>query len=300
MAKKPERLAKLPVLDVLVLHGRQMEMVDYLCNLCLSLGLSASCVERLPTLGRNLNGRVSYYAQSCRLRLVLATFDDENPQSNQVRPNVIDELRICKEHDKKPTLILREVRDGKQPTLQSNLDNHFAFLDFTFSKLHEFVPAFIRELKQLLSIDVFESPAEKRFAAGRDLNAFLDKMDAIWDDEFDQAWLVIHQLDYQAERDFAVQLDLFFQCYHDAFRAFTKTPHDRPRLRETFANELKSAQETSKRAWRVVAQGRLRHAHPKKADNVLDEANSEFRHGEKASTTIEAIERYKKVITLLK
>lgn len=300
MAKGTSQRA--PVLDVLILHGRDRQLVDYLCSLCVSLGLTANYVENLPSNGMDLNQCVTHYASSARLRIILATFDEENKASNQARPNVIDELRLCAERKLTPTLLVVETRDGKRPALQSNLPNPFPSIEFSASEIHVFVPKLIKDLRSMLQVEMFESPATKRVVMGRELNSFLDKMDDIWDNEFDEAWKAIHQRDYAGEREFANELDQFFLCYHAAFVVFAKTPNDHAKLRTTFASELKSALEAAERAWKVVAQGRLRIAQQPDsttAEKISNEANREFRLGAKARSTAEAISCFKKVVELL-
>jgi hypothetical protein len=292
--------------DVLVLHGLAKQVVDYVIELCQSLDLRASTVVDLPSLGRAQNERVNYYINKCQVCIVIISFDDHEPGSKKARPNVYDELRSCRESRPKDTIVLHERRDSEQVMIPSNLEGQLVLLPFRREALHQSVPSLIRELR---ARTIPRQNDSNRFLTGKLLNSFLDKMDRLWDDDLDVAWEKIHRQDYDAEREFAIILDQFFQCYHDAIVELARHPNDRQRLTAAFEREYGSAVEVTVRAWEVIAEGKMRladvlHAKPAQAEHraaaLYDRGHIEFRRGKgKSRTAKEAISHFKAAIELL-
>src|ERR1017187_3213475 len=207
--------------DILILHGKSVRLVAYLKEVLSSLGIRANTVLGLPSQRKVQEQRVEHYIKNCKIALILVTFDETEPNRNKARPNVYDEIARCRRLKKKDTIVLQERRGKRLVELGSNVHGQLVIIEFEQSKLHKMLPALITEIRDrgLLS---FGTSAERKSEAGNILNRFLDRMDDLWDVEFDEAWDNVHRKDYQAERNFAILLDLFFQQYQNVFSALVR------------------------------------------------------------------------------
>ena len=132
--------------EILVLHGRSIEVVDYFIKLFKSLGISSCTVADLPSHSfRFLEEKVDYYIKECKVALVLATFDEEIKESTIARLNVYDEIGRCSPYKDK-TIILREEKDGKSVVLPSNIEG-ICFIPFEKKRIHVGLPALFTELR---------------------------------------------------------------------------------------------------------------------------------------------------------
>jgi len=263
--------------DILILHGMSKPLVDFFTTFFESLGVSSASAMDLPAGGRPQEEKVDYYIRNCRFPLVLLTFNEKAKRSTTARPNVYDEIARCRNLGKKrETIILQQVEGRRIAELPSNVTGQMVVIQFDTRKLHEMLPMLLRELRSrqvLRKRDAEELTVE----AGGRLSEFVDKMDALWEGEFDQAWRRIHRLDYAAESNFADTLDLFFQQYHKVFSALV---HDKK-----YGDELKivcdaaytEALNCVARAWEYVAESKMRSADGMSSNPAYAQGHRKYR-----------------------
>lgn len=252
MKAAPSTSRELP--DILILHGLSRHLVDDVTSLCDSLGLRAAAVLDLPSQGKRQFVKVRYYIRSCRTRIVIASFDEQYKRGLRARPNLYEELGQCA-NKSRDTLVLREKRGRRLVELPSNLEGQLVVINFQQDRFHEAYPSLIRELRSRFATGrrTDRSVSETRF-----LRDFMVEMDLLWDNELDLAWEKIHRQDYEAERDFAIALDRFFQCYHDAFGAIASEAHQSSRLEQVLSEQYSRARVQAVRAWEIIAEGKMR------------------------------------------
>lgn len=276
-------------LDVLILHGRDPYLVEYLSKLFTSVGLRSSTAEALPSHQRHQEAKVDLYIQQCRIPVVLVTFDE----SNRARPNVYDELARCRTLRPDDMIVLREERGGARVDVGSNTEGKFVEINFDTGQLHAMIPPLLVELKSrgLVSGSAESGPRD----LGNFLNAFLDKMDAIWE-QIDGAWNNVHRQDYEAENELTVRLDQFFQQYHHVFHALVRDGRRGDTLRAVCETSLSEAAKLAVAAWEAAAQGKMKHADALTNDprlkptarrhhKLYDRAGSELKKARKSTRT---------------
>jgi hypothetical protein len=251
----------LPHVDILILHGQSIDLVNYLISLFNSINIIAKNVLNLPSGKMDQERKVEYYLKTCGLPLVLVTFDEEYPTSNKARPNVYDEIARCRDLRPMDTIVLQEKRGPTLVELASNVSGQLVIIQFEQKKLHLMIPFFLNEIRSR-GLLASSQTSDATVQAGSTLNDFLDVMDRLWDHQFDTAWATIHRRDYEAERNFAETLDQFFQIYHSVFDALVRKKARGDELRSICSSAYDNAVGCATRAWEYVAQAKLRMIDP--------------------------------------
>ncbi|MBU6427319.1 hypothetical protein KGQ27_03770 [Patescibacteria group bacterium] len=297
------------VVDVLILHGMSKNIVDYLKDLIGSLGLRAATVLDLPSHKKPQEQRVDYYIKDCLIPLVLVTFDESEKNTTKARPNVYDEMARCRQFKRSDTLVLQEMREGRLVELPSNVLGQLVTVQFDAALLHNLVPPLLTELRGrglLLG-------ALTRRGAGENgglLGDFLERMDQLWEKEFDEAWDNLHRLDYDAERELALALDHFFQQYHSVFRALIQEQCPAHELQSLCAAAYAQALQWAARAWEHAADAKMIKADTlhkqigqsgrrSKHHKPYNDAANQLRKAKKAAEEKDKIAGFKKAIHLV-
>ena len=260
--------------DILILHGMSLTLVEYLQTLFESLGLSAGNVQDQFSQRQPQDRKVDYYIKRCSTALVLATFDEAEPASVNARPNVYDEIARCRKIKPLETLILQEVKDGSSVNLPGNIEGQVVVIPFETRELQKMIPQLLRELKGrgLISrVRVVES----KVGAANILSSFLDRMDSLWEEQFDDAWNNIHRKDYDAESNFSLVLDRFFQEYQRVFSALIRDNKVGAELVAVCNTAYDKAENLAARAWEYVAEAKM-----EIADNLMERATDPFKNRE--------------------
>lgn len=242
--------------DILILHGMSEDVVKYLEDLFRSLGISATTVSKQASGKRAQDKRVDESIRQCRMAVVLMTFNEEEPGTENARPNIYDEIARCRALKKDETLLLQEERKGKLVRLPSNVVGQMVVITFESKRIHLMLPRLLTELR---GRGFFAVPTvgESKVEAGHILNRFLDQMDKLWDYEFDPAWDKVHRKDYKAERKFAVGLDRFFQEYQRVFSALIRDRKSGVELQVVCDRSYQESVELVVRAWELVADAKM-------------------------------------------
>ena len=312
---RPRKLARhkqlphLPRIDVLLLHGKSLPLVDYLVSLLRSIGIASSKMIDLPSGGMAQDAKVDHYLRDCRLPLVLVTFDEDDRGSSKARPNVYDEIARCRAMRSSDTLVLRERRDSSLVELPSNVIGRLAVIEFEKTKLHLAIPHLLTEICSR-GLIVPASASATTLEAGSILNKFLDSMDGLWDLQFDVAWKRIHRRDYAAERNFAESLDKFFQCYHSVFDVLVRQKKRGDDLNEICNSSYSNAVAHAARAWEYVAEAKLGMADKEveamdrgriglKYQSLYDSASDQLRTAKRSVDPAEKMRLFKSVVDLV-
>ena len=304
------RPSSLSAPDVVILHGAHREIVDALSAILEAMGITAKPVLDLAAGGRRQEEKVNYYIRNSRIALVLLTFDPKDAPSRKARPNVYDEIARCRTLGKgRDTIVLQQQDKDRIAELPSNVAGQMVVLQFAAAQLHAVIPPLLRELK---SRELPRRPEEdvRTVQAGGLLNRFLDKMDTIWEGEFDNAWPHIHRQDYEAESNFADTLDAFFQQYHKVFCALIRDKKRGDDLKVVCDAAYTEALNCAARAWEYVADSKMRTADKashetkvppqRRTQAMYDDASGELRNGRSASTPEVRIKHFRKAISLAK
>ena len=285
-------------------------LVDYLSSLIEALGISAGAVIDLPAAGKAQEAKVDYYIRNCKIPLVLVTFDEKRKGTTNARPNVYDEIARCRSLGKRrDTIVLQQVEGRRFVHLPSNVTGQMVVIQFDESHLHTMLPRLLVELRSR-QLPRNRTAEEGTVEAGGILNEFLDKMDAIWEGEFDHAWRKIHRLNYGAESNFADTLDLFFQQYHKVFAALIRDKKRGDELKIVCDATYTEALNCAARAWEYVAESKIRTADEKSAEPALskehrkyhklyDRGADELRQGKSTRQAESQIRCFRKAIDLL-
>lgn len=293
-------------LDILILHGMSRSIVDYLKELFASLGISASTVLDLPSRKLSQEKRVDYYIKQCGMPLILVTFDESEANTTKARPNVYDEIARCRRWKREDTLVLQQEKNGKLVELPSNVMGQMVTIHFEADKLHRVVPFILKEIRQR-GLIFRTSQAEKTVEKGGILNDFLDKMDSLWDQEFDVAWNSLHRLDYDSERELALALDHFFQQYQRAFSALIRDQKNGDELRAVCDVAYLESVKWAARAWEYAADAKMKKADAlakkmeqsqrrSKHQDLYNHAASELRKAKRTMADLEKIKLLRSVI----
>ncbi len=277
-------------LDILILHGRDLDLVRYFVDFLALLDVGASSAIDLPSRGYAQEQKVLSYIKSARLILALVTFDRESPDSMQARPNVYLELGTCQLLRPADTIVLQEFRDGRAVELGSNLDGRAVVITFTVPELHRVFNQLLRELRYRGFIGGMRIEGSRRpDAAGREvpqaevvLNEFLDKMDLIWNDYFDPAWEKTQSTSQEYESELAITLDMFFKSYQAVFDVATPGEMRGAELKAVTEQMLDHSWLLASRAWETACNatqframqtpGALKHPSFQKASGLFVEA----------------------------
>lgn len=245
------------LVKILICHGKDQEIVEDLINLGKSIGLSTSNVINLPSKGLNQNDRVDYAITNSKLIIVLASFNEDEPDSLNARPNVYDELRLAYEKKTRDTIVLQEVDNNEQEVkLPTNLIGHCVIIQFKRRELHKMYPCLLAEIRSRMSID-YENDLSQKLKSGGVLNKFLDQMDRIWENEFDRASDKIGK-DWETENKFQTLLDEFFQQYWAVFDALVRKKVDNEQLILICDKCINSSNNLALNAWKAVAEGKYK------------------------------------------
>jgi hypothetical protein len=251
--------------DILILHGKDQELVDDLIKYFESLGISANTVLKLKSNGLSQPERVKHAIKNSRFRLVLMTFDPDNPKATGARPNVYDELRLSELKGSRNLLILREQRDSKLVEFPSNLMGKCVSIEFNRIALHRLFIELNKEISFLINSS---NPVNDKFQSGTILNKFLDEMDDLWEEHFDDAYNEIR--DGESEKDFSDALDDFFIAYHSVFEALIRKKTTKEQLRQVIQNALSRAKLHTFQVWYAVAEGYLKALDKKISEKSTD------------------------------
>lgn len=291
--------------DVLILHGKSEDIVEYLKTLLGSLGINAETVLNMPSLRKPQEDRVDYWIKNCRTALVLATFDADEKKSKKARSNVYDEITRCRRFKTSETIILREKKDGDLVELPSNVAGKLVIIEFDAQMLHVAIPQLLREIRSRGFLER-RNKAERTAESGGILNEFLDKMDGVWDKEFDIAWKKIHRLDYEAERELTIALDHFFQLYQKVFSALIRQKKTGDELREVCDRAYEESLKWAARAWENAADAKIKKADilmqsgkELKHQKIYEQAANELRKAKRHFLDMSKISGYRKSIELI-
>lgn len=305
---------KQKTLDVLIIHGQSLDLVDDLKGFLLSLGLKADYAIALPAGTKLQYAKVRSLIKSTKVALVLATFDESNPDSLQARPNVYDELSECHRILKRNVLVLVEGKHGTSVRLPSNLKGHLIELPFEQSKFHRLYPLLVKELRErgmIFSVRGADAPA--KIVQARTLTGFLDKMDDLWDNEFDEAWKLILRGDYESENEFANRLDQLFNLYWDIIDGLIRKNLSPDEMESLIKIKYNDGLRLTAEVWQIVAKASLSYADnlKKKEDGksknkllaykkFYDAADAEKRAAQKNKSPHEQMQGFKRAIAKAK
>jgi hypothetical protein len=286
--------------DILILHGKNAGLVEFMKEVFTSLGLKSNTVLGLPSKGKTQEQRVDHYIKECRVALVIATFDKN---TGAARPNVHDEIARCRQLKKKDTIVLQERRDKDLVELGSNVQGQLVILEFEQNELHKVILPLIGEIRDrdLLSLN---TSAEKKSEAAHILNRFLDDMDKLWDEEFDEAWDNVHRKDYTAERDFAILLDKFFQQYQNVFSALIREKKEGDALSFVCKASYNESHDLAAQAWEIAAAAKLQQADQAdlkagRTPKELDQAATIIKNAKRVTDPVRKIKEFRHAIKLL-
>jgi hypothetical protein len=247
-----------PTIDVLILHGLDQDLVTIIERFLESLGISAKTVLQLYSEKKLQDNRVDYQIKNCGMPLVLATFDEEEKYGTKPRTNVISEITRCVKLRKKDTLVLREERNGQLVQLASNEEREIIQIPFRRDALPELFINLVKELKGRKFIVSPKSKLETALDTGGVLNKFLDRMDDIWEEQFDKAADCIDLNDYATENKFQQTLDRFFIEYWKVFDSMIRKKIIGDQLRALCDEALEKASALAAKVWETVYEGKRR------------------------------------------
>jgi hypothetical protein len=291
-------------IDVLLLHGKDLSLVASFTELFTSLGLTAAKVTDLPSLDMDVDERVDAYVKAAYLKVVIASFDEDQAGTKNSRPNVYDEISRClKLSSKRNLIVLRETSNGKHVQLPSNVEKKLnVIIPFERGKLEFAIPKLLREIVERgLPRNLAKKSNSDRSSSAL-LIVFMRRMDTLWDD-FSDAWEKVHTSDADAESRLTIFLDKFFQKYHGVFKARIvdgKSSEDlKPLCEEAFEKSLNYLAHS----WVAVVDSKHREAEKlHKGDRaprhgkVYEDAIRQYRRIEKADTDAIKITRAKEVL----
>ena len=259
------------ITDVLVLHGMSLGLVNDIELFLRSLGLKAETVEEMASRGNPQDQKVSNAIENCRLALVLLTFDETEQDTSKARPNVYDEISTCKMKKPNDTILLREVKDSKKVTLPSNKEGTLVELTFEMNQLHKLYPQLIKELKgrNMVSSKI-PLKSDMDFNSNTILRGFLDKMDRVWEEEFDKASNEIYRGDYYTMNKFQLSLDRFFLEYWKVFNALVRQNEPATVLKKMCEDAAKISDSYAVEIWEDIADAKMKAVDELKAKRSKD------------------------------
>jgi hypothetical protein len=89
------------------------------------------------------------------------------------------------------------------------------------------------------------------------LATFMNEMDHLWENELDEAWVVVHKLDYHTEQNIVVLVDEFFQEYHRVFDALVRQKRSMTALIKISDGALTQAHQRAARIWELVVDAKM-------------------------------------------
>lgn len=247
---------KIQTTDILILHGKSLTLVDQLKSIFKSMGISAGTVLDQPSGRHTQRPRVESRIRTCKLALVLATFDEDVPNARTPRSNVIHELTLCSEIRPKDTIVLVETRNGIAVDVGSNLSGHLMSIPFDDGKVYQAYAQMLNELRdrELFSPMLFDVERTKgnTRSESKFLIQFMKDMDALWK-KYDLAWKRIPWGDYNTLRRYADNVDHFFVCYWKAFDVFAQNKNPELGLKAFANTQYEAALQFLEPIWRDIA-----------------------------------------------
>jgi hypothetical protein len=295
---------RVPPIDVLLLHGKDLSLVASFTELFTSLGLTAAKVIDLPSLDLEVDERVDVYVKASRLKVVIASFDEDEKGATTSRPNVYDEITRCLILSSSSNLIaLRETREGKDVQLPSNIVRKLkVIIPFERGKLELAIPKLIREVISRGLPATLVNPTDSERSSTAVLTLFMRKMDKLWDD-FTKAWNTVHSSDAEAESKLTIYLDLFFQKYHGVFKARIVNGEKGDQLKKLCEDAVDKSLNHLAHAWVAVVDSKHREADKlhkndqhSRHGKTYEDAIRECRRIEKADADAIRIKRAKEVV----
>lgn len=239
--------------DVLIVHYDNPKIADWIQKLTKSVGLKVLAPADVSTFEGDKKSRTTLLIRA-RLILVLHAFDDS---LDKLPPGSEQRLDEWKTGGKARVRRIQIVESRNTTAERSQGGDRIIF---SRNKLEMLAIDLLRTLKDAGLVQTAKVKGTERMTMGKLFNSFLDQMDDIWDNEFDQADLLIPASDGRAERDFTAQLDDFFLCYWRAIRELAGNTAKPKRLTKIFDSEHAKAREHACHAWEIVAVANQRHA----------------------------------------
>ncbi len=297
---------QVPNVDVLLLHGRDLSLVDNVQAILASIGLTAAKVMDLPSLDLDLDDRADVYIKSSRLRVMIASYDEQDKGGKNARPNVHDEItRSVIKSSNDHLIVLRETKKGNPVPLASNIIKRLKVIVlFKRSKFALAIPKLLMEIahRGLLKIAVKKADVESSTAAI--IIPFMKKMDALWEKEFTVGWNKIHSSDADAVSKLTIHLDNFFIEYHKVFKALIRRGKKGKDLTLICEKAYEASLNYAAHAWIVVAdskrdEAKKRHDDSQSArhEKIYEDALHVHRQIERATTQKVKIDRARKVVS---
>ena len=98
------------------------------------------------------------------------------------------------------------------------------------------------------------------------MNSFLDRMDDIWEHEFQEAWNSIHPSDYEAERALNETVNKYFREDLAIFAALVNKKVRGDALKDRCTIALTHSKTLAAEAWRIAAQSKIKKAQEEARD----------------------------------
>lgn len=302
--KKTE--TKVAPFDVLLLHGRDLPLVENLERILTSINLTAAKVIDLPTLDLELDDRVDAYIKASRLRIVIASFDETQAGTTSARPNVYDEItRSIIRRSEGSLLVLYETKDGKEVQLPTNVQAKLLKARIPFERAN-FILALPKLFREMSSRGLLK-PSQKEFDPDRATSAilisFMSKMDAIWEKELTVGWNKVHSTDANAVSKLTSHLDNFFIQYHKVFKALIRKSKRGDDLISICETACEKSVGYAVLTWTVVADSKhdqavklYDDANNSRFSEIYEIALHDYRQIERAKTERTKINRAKKAV----
>jgi hypothetical protein len=206
---------------------------------------------------------------------------------------------------KKDFIILQQKREGKAVELPTNIDGEVGTrIRYEAEKFERAIPRLLMEIKRRGFLTT-RSEVESQRSTGAAVNKFLDRMDRLWDSEFDDAWESLDTFEADAESKLAIFLDKFFQEYHTVFDAIVRKKKSNEELAEICDICYRKSVKYVADAWTTVVDSKRRQAESghlsnphSKHNKMYENAMREYRKLETADTEEIKIARAKSVAVL--
>jgi hypothetical protein len=277
-------------IDVLLLHGKDLSLVASFADLLTSLGLTTAKVIDLPSLGMDVDNRVDAYIKASRLKIAIASFDEDHKRATKSRPNVYDEITRClKLSSRNDLIVLRETRAGTDVQLPSNVESKLgAIIPFERGRLELAIPKLIRDIISRGLPKHLRKQTDSDRTSTAILVLFMRKMDKLWDD-FTEAWNKVHASDADAESKLTIFLDKFFQKYHGVLKARIVNGKKGEELKVLCEEAFEKSLNYLAQSWVAVVESKHREA------DKLNKTDKALRHGKVYEDVIHKYRRIEKV-----
>ncbi len=266
-------------IDILILHGRSIALIDKLRRVLKAVGYYACTVEEQPTVGLSQGNKVKELIKKSKICLAVLTFNDEDKNSTGARPNVYDELSTCGSIKRRNTIVLLEKKGNKYVTIPSNRNG--VFVPITFEKrdiVTLFEKLFIELRPRIMALKVPYANKEVEMSVPI-IKEFVEKMNLLWNNEIEHAWKCIERRGAELQFDFADSIDAFANQYTKMLDYFFKDYKNNNSLRKNTNNLYKEAYMTVVKIWEIVSDGTMEYAknENKKEENATKASSQEMR-----------------------